>query len=205
MDNMLHTGFPKHRQCWYINSCLYTSILHTTAAPFHPVFYLIFPYIDCALALFTFSPAAFSSLVSPLLSLFTSACPVSPLCFSAFPPSPSPNLTFRIASSKLGTSIFCRRASASRCRLTWRPLAAARTSLLSRARTRSSMRCSSVSSGGRASTGVPNGAMMDVTMWRMDFEVRHPEAMRTTSPSTREEVGSETRCVVEEGKCWKEG
>lgn len=45
---------------------------------------------------------------------------------------------------------------------------------------------------------------MEVTTCRMCLEVRQPEEMRTTSPVTREEVGSETRCVVWEGKCWED-
>jgi hypothetical protein len=50
-----------------------------------------------------------------------------------------------------------------------------------------------VGTGGRASTGGPKGAMMEETTCRMLREVRKPEAMDTTSPVRREELGSETR------------
>jgi hypothetical protein len=64
------------------------------------------------------------------------------------------------------------------------------------------MRWSSVSMGGRSSTGAPKGATIEVTTCRICLEVRQPEAMRTMSPSTRELLGSATRWVVGEGKCW---
>jgi hypothetical protein len=61
---------------------------------------------------------------------------------------------------------------------------------------------SSLGTGGLASTGSPNGAMMAATTWCTCFEARQPGETDTMSPVRREDAGSWTRRVfVRENFC----
>jgi len=147
------------------------------------------------------------SLSSLFRSLFVCLCSIGssffPSLSSLLLASSSISLTFRIASSRVGISCPCLLASFILNLLIDLPRAADRISFSNRCRTRIAIRSSSVRTGGRSSTGGPKGATICVTTCRIDFEVRQPEAMETTSPSTREELGSATMCVVYEGKACK--
>lgn len=164
----------KYYKCWLYHTMIYEMIAACLCNILHqPVCRLFYSIVFCTLESLSSSFAIRSSFVSLLSSFLVSfaviICCACPACASVTSVSRfsistlSATLTFLNACSKLGISYPCSLALRNLSLLTTRPFCAALTSFSNLCCIRCAVRSASVKTGGRSSTGLPNGATIALT------------------------------------------